>query len=169
MRYQVGIKLNDAGSIFPPGHRVRLAISTSYWPMIWPGPENATVTIFGGTLDLPVRPPNAADALLPPLPEPETAPPEQTTEVHQGVTRIDRIGHRTGHPGEFRVPHRRWTIRSALSSRCARPRPSPARRGGSGSRRRRACRARMTRLYCTRRCGHWKGMPKYAGANGTPA
>jgi predicted acyl esterase len=68
---RVRIKLNDAGSIFPSGHKVRLAISTAYWPMIWPGPEAATVQIFAGTLDLPQRPPNAADAKLSPFPEPE--------------------------------------------------------------------------------------------------
>src|SRR4029077_13273601 len=38
-RYQVRIQLNDAGAVFPPGHRIRLALSTSYWPMIWPAPE----------------------------------------------------------------------------------------------------------------------------------
>ena len=61
-RYRVRIQLNDAGSVFPPGHKVRLAISTAYWPMIWPSPETATVQIFAGTLDLPQRSPNVADA-----------------------------------------------------------------------------------------------------------
>ena len=56
-RYRVRIQLNDTGSTLPAGRRIRLAISTSYWPMIWPSPENATVTIFGGALDLPVRSP----------------------------------------------------------------------------------------------------------------
>ena len=54
-RYQVRIQLNDAGSVFPAGHRIRLALSTAYWPMIWPSPEKATVTVFGGTLEFPVR------------------------------------------------------------------------------------------------------------------
>ena len=69
-RYRVRIQLNDAGSVFPATHRIRLALSTAYWPIIWPPPEIATLTLFAGTLDLPVRPPNAADALLPALPEP---------------------------------------------------------------------------------------------------
>ena len=56
-RYRVRVQLNDAGSVFPAGHRVRLALSTTYWPMIWPCPEKATLLISGGTLDLPVRPP----------------------------------------------------------------------------------------------------------------
>ena len=38
-RYQVRIQLNDAGSVFPAGHRIRLALSTTYWPMIWPSPR----------------------------------------------------------------------------------------------------------------------------------
>ena len=100
-RYRVRIVLNDAGSVFPAGHRIRVAISTTYWPMIWPPPENATVTVFGGSLELPVRVPAAADALLPPLPGPETASPEHVTAVRQGVVRIDRIGLELGTEGTF--------------------------------------------------------------------
>jgi uncharacterized protein len=94
-RYQVRIQLNDAGSVFPSGHRVRLALSTAYWPTIWPSPEQATLRIFGGMLDLPERPAQATDAQLPPLPGPETAPPEKPTRLRRGdmrVERIDRIG-----------------------------------------------------------------------------
>jgi uncharacterized protein len=94
-RYRVRLQLNDAGSVFPSGHRIRLALSTAYWPMIWPGPERATLTIFGGTLDLPVRPPQASDALLAPLPGPESAPLEKPTTFRRGdvrIERIDRIG-----------------------------------------------------------------------------
>jgi uncharacterized protein len=90
-RYQVRVQLNDAGAVLPPGHKVRLAPSTSYWPMVWPTPDKATLTILGGTLDLPVRPPRDIDA-LPLLPDPETAPPEQSTVIRPGVVRIDRIG-----------------------------------------------------------------------------
>jgi uncharacterized protein len=100
-RYRVRIQLNDAGSVFPAGHRIRLALSTAYWPVIWPSPEQATVTVSRGSLDLPIRPPSAADALLPLLPEPESAPPEPTTEIHPGVTRIDRIGLEFGSEGNF--------------------------------------------------------------------
>jgi hypothetical protein len=72
-----------------------LALSTAYWPMIWPSPEKATLTILGGTLDLPVRPHQATDALLSPLLGPESAPPETPTISHHGdmrIERIDRIG-----------------------------------------------------------------------------
>jgi hypothetical protein len=102
-RYRIRIQLNDAGSVFPPGHRIRLALSTNYWPMIWPSPDSPTVTVFGGTVDLPIRPARPSDALLPALPEPETAEPERTTEVRQGVVRIDRHGIELGTEATFRA------------------------------------------------------------------
>jgi hypothetical protein len=98
-RYQVHIQLNDAGSVFPAGHRIRLAFSTTYWPMIWPAPEKATVTIHSGSLDLPVRPRHGGS--LPPLPPPETAPPERPTQVRPGTMRIDRIGLELETQGKF--------------------------------------------------------------------
>jgi hypothetical protein len=94
-RYRVRLKLNDAGAVIPAGHKVRLALSTAYWPMIWPSPEPATLSIFAGTLDLPVRVAQATDALLSPLPRPESAPPERPTLSHRDhmrIERIDRIG-----------------------------------------------------------------------------
>ncbi|MFI5014868.1 MAG: CocE/NonD family hydrolase C-terminal non-catalytic domain-containing protein [Hyphomicrobiales bacterium] len=36
--YRVRLKLNDCGHAFAPGHVVRLALSTAYWPLIWPSP-----------------------------------------------------------------------------------------------------------------------------------
>jgi uncharacterized protein len=99
-RYKVRVQLNDTGSVFPAGHRIRLALSTTYWPMVWPSPEKATLTIFDGALDLPVRPSRVADA-LPPLPGPETATPERPTVIGPGVVRIDRIGLELGTEGTF--------------------------------------------------------------------
>ena len=100
-RYQVRIQLNDAGAVVPAGHAIRVTISTTYWPMIWPGPEKVTVTVFGGTLELPVRAPSEADDLLAPLPPPETAAPEPVTEVREGVVRIDRLGLEIGTENNF--------------------------------------------------------------------
>jgi putative CocE/NonD family hydrolase len=39
----------------PAGHRLRVAVSSSYWPLLWPAPAATTLTLFGGTLNLPVR------------------------------------------------------------------------------------------------------------------
>jgi len=62
-RYRVQLKLNDAGYRFAQGHRIRLAISTSYWPIAWPSPETAIVTVHTGAsrLEVPVRAPKPAD------------------------------------------------------------------------------------------------------------
>jgi uncharacterized protein len=102
-RYRVRVQLNDAGSVIPAGHRVRLALSTAYWPMIWPSLEQATLVILGGTLDLPVRARQATDALLTPLPGPESALPETPTILRRGdmrIERIDRIGLELGSEGK---------------------------------------------------------------------
>jgi uncharacterized protein len=102
-RYQVRVQLNDAGSVIPAGHRVRLALSTAYWPMIWPSREQATLVILRGTLDLPVRGRQATDALLSPLPGPESALPETPTILRRGdvrIERIDRIGLELGSAGK---------------------------------------------------------------------
>ena len=65
--------------------------------------------ILAGTLDLPQRLPNAADARLPPFPEPETAPPETPTISRRDgvrIERIDRISLESGHAGQ------EWNITS---------------------------------------------------------
>jgi uncharacterized protein len=61
--FDVRVQFNDAGYSFLPGHRIRIALSTSYWPMIWPAPKTPTLTLHdSGRLELPVRPPRATDA-----------------------------------------------------------------------------------------------------------
>jgi len=51
---------------FPPGHRIRVAISTAYSPLVWPAPEPVTLGVYASVsvLELPVRPPRPADAEL---------------------------------------------------------------------------------------------------------
>lgn len=80
-RYQVRLSLNDVAQAFPAGHRIRLALSTAYWPTVWPSPEPVTLTVYAGasTLTLPVRPPDPMDDALPSLPPLETPPPLATT------------------------------------------------------------------------------------------
>jgi hypothetical protein len=53
--YTVRLQLNDIGHRFRRGHRIRLALSTSYWPMVWPAPKRGTLTIESGVIRLPVR------------------------------------------------------------------------------------------------------------------
>jgi hypothetical protein len=81
-RYLIKITLNDVAYAFPPRHKLRLAISTSYWPIAWPAPEPVTVSLFTGEsfVDLPVRPPDPRDSALRPFEPPECAAAE-TTEL----------------------------------------------------------------------------------------
>lgn len=43
--YDVQITLNAMAYVIPKGHRLRVSISTAYWPLIWPNPEQATLSI----------------------------------------------------------------------------------------------------------------------------
>jgi hypothetical protein len=54
-RYPIEVVLDQIAYRLPQGHRLRLAISTAYWPFVWPSPQAATVTIHGGELALPIR------------------------------------------------------------------------------------------------------------------
>lgn len=53
----VNFELNGIGHTFPPGHRIRVALSSSYWPWIWPqaGSAGFTLEAEGSLVELPVR------------------------------------------------------------------------------------------------------------------
>jgi hypothetical protein len=78
----VRVRLNDIGYAFPAGHRVRVAISTGYWPMVWPAPEAAALTLTTGKsrIELPVREGRPEDASVRFAP-PEHAPTGASTTV----------------------------------------------------------------------------------------
>ncbi len=86
VRYPVEVELNGVAQVFPAGHRLRVSISTSYWPLVWPPPEPATVTITTGAsaLLLPVRTPRPEDAHLREFGPPEAAPEAETTVLATG-------------------------------------------------------------------------------------
>ena len=44
-KYKAKVQLDVCGHNFPAGHRIRLAIANSFWPMIWPSPELATLKL----------------------------------------------------------------------------------------------------------------------------
>ena len=73
--YDITVTLDQTSYVLPAGHRLRLALSTSYFPFVWPSPEAARLTAYSGHLDLPVH-----QDPHPPEPEvifgpPETLPP----------------------------------------------------------------------------------------------
>jgi putative CocE/NonD family hydrolase len=86
---EVVVPFQATGYAIPAGHRLRLAVSPTYWPWAWPSPEPVTLTVHGGTLTLPRRGPSALDAGLSAF-----GPAEQGTPLASETTMI-RDGGRT--------------------------------------------------------------------------
>ena len=66
--FDVEFRLDAAGHRFRPGHRVRVAMSTTYWPWIWPSPTPVTMIVLAGEVTLPMV---AADSTPADLGEPD--------------------------------------------------------------------------------------------------
>ncbi len=96
-RYRVRVRLNEVAHQFPAGHRLRISISTSYWPLAWPPPKSVRLTLFNenSTISVPVREPRDEDRLLTPFDEPRGAPPMRK--------RVDK------------APHRNWLVHHDLA------------------------------------------------------
>ncbi|MET9255469.1 CocE/NonD family hydrolase [Streptomyces sp. NPDC003717] len=80
----VTFELNGIGHAFPAGHRVRLAVSSAYWPWIWPQSGSAAGFVLdpaGSALELPVRDgdTSAEDAAI------AFEPPEQAEPLRVAV------------------------------------------------------------------------------------
>lgn len=92
---EVEVPLDHIAYRLPEGHRLRVAVSSAYWPMLWPSPAPVTLTLTGGGLDLPVRAAAAADEVT--FPAAEAATPlalrERRPASHVRRTEIDQ---RTG-------------------------------------------------------------------------
>ncbi|MFI6252847.1 CocE/NonD family hydrolase [Streptomyces sp. NPDC051016] len=87
----VEIELTGIGYAFPPGHRVRVAVSDVYWPWVWPHGERGELRVLpaDSALLLPVR----AAGEEPPIAfeEPEQAPPLPVTYDQPAEARPERF------------------------------------------------------------------------------
>ncbi len=92
--YTVRVPMKHVAQTFRKGHRIRVGISTSYFPLAWPTPEPVTMRVHleGTALSLPVRepgtskpgdfgPPRAAA----PLPQTMEEPPQSEWSVSQDM------------------------------------------------------------------------------------
>lgn len=95
-QYRVRVQLGDIAHVFPAGHRIRVAISTSYWPTAWPTPTPVRLTLFTGTsaLELPVRAPRPEDANIRPF-DPAEGPPALKRTEQRPVDYSREIEHDT--------------------------------------------------------------------------
>ena len=89
-RYEVDISLNAIGQRIPAGHRLRVAISPTYWPHAWPSPIPVALTLHEGgcSLTLPVRALQTTDTEPPTFgPAEESAPATGTIRESSERTR----------------------------------------------------------------------------------
>jgi putative CocE/NonD family hydrolase len=57
-REAVRVPLQAIAQVVPAGHRLRVSVSSTYWPWAWPSPVAPVITLFAGQgcrLELPVR------------------------------------------------------------------------------------------------------------------
>jgi putative CocE/NonD family hydrolase len=93
--YPLNIKLHLTSWVFSKGHRIRLAISNSWWPTIWSTPYLMTTSLYvGGT--------EASRLVLPVVPiAPQSRPNFQPPEASDHLTGVHSEGY--AWPGEYSV------------------------------------------------------------------
>ena len=100
--YQVDVALDHIAYRLPQGDRLRVSVSTSYWPLLWPMPHAATLTVTQGTLNLPISQHGENAERV--FPDPDATPAWQTqtlrpannerrreTDLKTGITRLEII------------------------------------------------------------------------------
>ncbi|KUJ76999.1 peptidase S15 [Ruegeria marisrubri] len=93
--YDITLDLDQIAYRVPRGHRLRVAVSSAYWPLIWPSPETAELHLTGGEISLPLRPSGDTDEYAFPPPDAET-PWQVTTLREASNTRRTETDLKTG-------------------------------------------------------------------------
>ena len=94
------VVLDQCAYRVPAGHRLRVAVSNAYWPMIWPSPEPVRLDLVGGDADAAAAPAGA----------------RRRSRVPD-ARRRHALGDRDGSARQFRASSSSATRRPA-SSRC---------------------------------------------------
>lgn len=110
--YRLCLDLHLTTWVVPPGHRLRVAVSNSMWPMVWPTPDPMTTALrVGGTdgsyVELPVVPEHG------PLPAPAFAAVEDAPDA--GATDESAAGLNVS----SNVPGLQWTVSRDPSAQTA--------------------------------------------------
>ena len=82
---EINLSLDHIAYRVPKGHKLRVAISSAYWPLLWPAPEAAELTLLEGDIEIATRDVTGADewAFAPP----EADPPWQTETLRPASNR----------------------------------------------------------------------------------
>jgi hypothetical protein len=94
-RYTIAMRLDAIAHAFPPGHRLCVAISPTYWPWAWPSPEPVRLSLFAGgdsRIQLPVRSEHAEDARLHPFEPPEGSAPLRVDPMTSASSSVVAMG-----------------------------------------------------------------------------
>ncbi|WP_269933416.1 CocE/NonD family hydrolase [Aminobacter sp. HY435] len=89
---EIAFKLDDIAYRVASGNRLRIAVSSTYWPLVWPSPKEVTLTIHDGSIDLPVRASGEGDEWH--FEEPEAAAPWQIEALREDShsRKVERTG-----------------------------------------------------------------------------
>ena len=93
--YQVDLPLAVIAHRFKAGSRIRLSLSESLWPLVWPSPEIVTLSLHLGPsrLTLPVRPIPAMEAPFPvPITHPAFSRGEPVLKINDAAMPIEVEG-----------------------------------------------------------------------------
>lgn len=78
MPVEITLKLDHIAYRIPRGHRLRVAVSSAYWPLLWPTTATAGLSLTRGRIDLPLRPADGDEWQFPP---PDAAAPWEAEEI----------------------------------------------------------------------------------------
>ena len=84
---EIAIRLCDTACTIPAGHRMRVAVSTSYWPTIWPIPGGGPIGLVSGRLTVPLLSADRASGPAPTFAPAEASPPQPRTVLSNGEAR----------------------------------------------------------------------------------
>ncbi|WP_371156003.1 CocE/NonD family hydrolase [Jannaschia sp. 2305UL9-9] len=89
----VSLSLDHIAYVVPRGHRLRISISTSYWPFAWPERGDVTLLLTAGSVALPILADPEAYAITIPEDVPPTSPSHRSlTEGREEKRRYDADG-----------------------------------------------------------------------------
>lgn len=135
-RYRLVLPMDFGAYRFLAGHRIRLAISTAYWPLVWPSPAPVTLSLHlaGSALRLPLHD-AAGEVPAPELGAPrfgaaiarsEERPPTRARTVHRDVANGTTSVEIHEGNGPYRLEDIDWTVSSQSRERYSVSHDDPA-------------------------------------------